>query len=386
MQISKDNAMKIVTEISGIINQHVNMMDERGIIIASTDPERLGTFHAGAAQVVSNKLEELIVQNNSEYEGTRKGINLPIVFQNEVVGVIGITGEREKVVKYGQIIKKMTEILLLDTSAKEQKKIDDRIRARFLDEWVFGDAGNFNQPFIERGIELGIDITVPRRVLVASIIELKNYSDNPEGQRLIDNVNKTVRHMMEQTSGGVFMKTAFQFVCLVPDCPDEQMNRLAEQIARTVYGAFQVRLAIGIDSRAASYSLIHQSYIKAEKALRACVSSSDKKPRFYNDINVELFMGDIPKATKEEFVRRVFRGCTPEEIENWMPLLQAFFDVDGSIGLAAQRLFIHKNTLQYKLKKLHELTGYDPRSLSNAALFTMAIQFYNENRDELLLY
>ncbi|WP_312644937.1 sugar diacid recognition domain-containing protein [Hydrogenoanaerobacterium sp.] len=386
MQISKDNAMKIVTEISGIINQHVNMMDERGIIIASTDPQRVGTFHAGAAQVISGRLEELIIQNDTEFEGTRKGINLPIVFADEVVGVIGITGEREQVVKYGQIIKKMTEILLLDTNAKELKKIDDRIRARFLDEWVYGDAGSINQPFIERGMRLGIDITLPRRVLVASIIELRNYSDNPEGQRLIDNVNKTVRHMMEQTSGGVFMKTAIQLVCLVPDCPDKQMGQLAKRIAEKVHKGFGVRLAIGIDSRSVGYSLIHQSYIKAEKALQACVSSCDKEPRFYNDINIELFMGDIPKATKEEFVRRVFRGCTPEEISSWIPLLQTFFDRNGSIGLTAQHLFMHKNTLQYKLKKLQELTGYDPRSLSNAALFQLAIQFYNENRDELLLH
>ncbi|MFR9190725.1 MAG: sugar diacid recognition domain-containing protein, partial [Anaerotruncus massiliensis (ex Togo et al. 2019)] len=191
MDISKRNAMQIVNEISGIIGQHVNMMDADGTIIASTDPERMDTYHEGAARVIGEHLDELIIQSDDEYEGTRKGINLPILLDGEIAGVVGITGERDEVVKYGQIIKKMTEILLIENFDKEQKKIDDRIRTRFIDEWLYGDAISQGQAFIQRGARLGIDITLPRRVLVAEIENLRDYSDSPEGQRIIDRVNKT---------------------------------------------------------------------------------------------------------------------------------------------------------------------------------------------------
>lgn len=43
MNISHDSAMRIVTEMSSVIGHDVNMMDDCGVIIASTDPERLGT-------------------------------------------------------------------------------------------------------------------------------------------------------------------------------------------------------------------------------------------------------------------------------------------------------------------------------------------------------
>lgn len=52
MNISRQNAMHIVTNISNIINQHVNMMDEHGMIIASTDSGRIGTFHGAIRQVL----------------------------------------------------------------------------------------------------------------------------------------------------------------------------------------------------------------------------------------------------------------------------------------------------------------------------------------------
>lgn len=47
MKISRTTAMRIVSELSDIIQQKINMMDGNGIIIASTDEARVGTYHGG---------------------------------------------------------------------------------------------------------------------------------------------------------------------------------------------------------------------------------------------------------------------------------------------------------------------------------------------------
>ena len=47
MKISSESAQSIVMEIGNIVGQNINMMDEKGYIIASTDPERVGAFHEG---------------------------------------------------------------------------------------------------------------------------------------------------------------------------------------------------------------------------------------------------------------------------------------------------------------------------------------------------
>ena len=65
-------------EISGIVGQHINMMDERGNIIASTDGTRVGHFHAGAKRIVEEGLPELYVRPEDATPTVRAGLNLPI--------------------------------------------------------------------------------------------------------------------------------------------------------------------------------------------------------------------------------------------------------------------------------------------------------------------
>ena len=229
VKLSYQNAMDIVTEISDIIGQHVNMMDEHGYIIASTDSERIGTFHEGAATLIENKLEELIIDSDTKFGGSRKGINLPLILNDRIAGVLGVTGEYKEVMKYGQIIKKMTETMMQENAQQEQKKIDDRIHSRFLDEWVL-EGVPITPEMVERGARLNIDVRKSYRVIVAVIANLRQYSDTPEGQVMIDRINRCIRRVMEKTSGGIFTKTANKMICLIPSTDNDNMRKKAEAI------------------------------------------------------------------------------------------------------------------------------------------------------------
>jgi len=136
MQLSRHNAEIIVKELNTIINDKINMMNEKGVIIASTDQERIGQEHEGAKRIINDRLEELIIHSHDRYEGSLEGVNYPIIISNEIIGVVGITGPYNKVAKYGQITKKMTEILIQEISIKEQKSMDENLRSRFVGEWL----------------------------------------------------------------------------------------------------------------------------------------------------------------------------------------------------------------------------------------------------------
>ena len=58
-----------------------------------------------------------------------------------------------------------------------------------------------------------------------------------------------------------------------------------------------------------------------------------------------------------------------------MEMLKALFACDGSLQQTSEKLYIHKNTLQYKLNKLHQLTGLNPRTMEGSALYYFAIAF-----------
>lgn len=86
MKIPQYLACDIVESMKKIINQDINYIDTDGMIIASTNKNRVGTFHGGAKRVLTTK-SELIISFDDQYEGTKQGINLPVFFQNDIVGV-----------------------------------------------------------------------------------------------------------------------------------------------------------------------------------------------------------------------------------------------------------------------------------------------------------
>ena len=195
MLLAARQAQDIVEDIGAIVRQNINMMDGDGVIIASTDPTRLGNFHEGAKRIIDEGLTELYVTPDVAERAMppmRVGINLPITYDHRIVGVVGITGGYEQVIGYGQIVKKMTEILIREQVQEEERRLDLRVTSRFLEEWVLG-AGILRPALLaERGRQLGIDIRRPRRVMVVSLDDVEDHIDSLAGQELIEQVENAV--------------------------------------------------------------------------------------------------------------------------------------------------------------------------------------------------
>lgn len=91
MKLSKHNAEQIVHQINDVLPQRINLMDTHGIIIASTDAKRIGSFHGGADKILRENIPELRIHSDDEYEGARRGTNFLLRVQGEPIGVLGIT-------------------------------------------------------------------------------------------------------------------------------------------------------------------------------------------------------------------------------------------------------------------------------------------------------
>ncbi len=71
MKISSTTAKEIVKQISEVLEQKINIMDTNGIIIASSTAEREGSIHGGAKKIIRENLNQLIFENDSQYEGSQ---------------------------------------------------------------------------------------------------------------------------------------------------------------------------------------------------------------------------------------------------------------------------------------------------------------------------
>jgi len=371
--------MRIVTDLSDIVGQQINMMDENGLIIASTDPDRLGMVHGGSVKVLEGKLNSLIIHSDDEYPGSRPGLNLPIEIDGKYIGVIGITGKYEAIEKHGRIIKKMTEILLLDDYLKEQQRMEKSIRDRYIHEWVFSPEVGRTASFASRGLALDIDIHLPRRVMAMSVA--RELEDTVEAQILFDRIEKHLGSFFSAYPGSLVSSSGKSFICLLPERPDGELAYLVRQACAGVREKFGAALAAGLDSAPASGAAVHESYLHAQKALHGSLGREGNPPVFYHDINIEIFIQELSDNIKEEYVEKIFRNVSGEEREKYVEILKTLFVCDGSLQQTAEKLFIHKNTLQYKLNKLHQLTGINPRTMEGSALYYFAIAFI-ENMDQ----
>lgn len=379
MRISKSSAQQIVEEIGKVVHQNINLMNESGTIVASNDHSRIGSFHQGAYQIVSEHLPELYI--TPELERTmpmvRQGINLPIEVDGRVEGVVGITGAYEEVFQYGQIVKKMAEILVRERIAMDEQRLDLRVRSRFLEDWILSDGLDRPQSLSQRGFALGIDIRLPRRCMVVSIRNRTHYTNSLEGQQLMEAVEKQVERFLAGHSQ-LILRNAARQILLLPKQSTRAMEELGQALAEDILAKFQIQMIIGIDGQQGD---VHGAYLQANRAWR--VANHSRSPIIsYENLNSELILDDISQPAKQQYVAKIFENCPAARIREYIPMLEAWFDAEGSLTKAAQTLFIHKNTLQYRLKSLAQDTGLDVRKCNQAPALYLATLFYRDLENE----
>ncbi len=374
MYISNRVAQSIVDEIGEEINEHVNLMDNQGKIIASTDESRIGNLHEGARRIIEEKLPELYITSEMATRTTRKGTNLPVIVGGEIVGVVGITGERERVVPYGNIVRKITEIMIEDSLRRDAKRYDQRMKNRFIEEWFQLSPQSYSRRFIARGKNLQIDITRSYRVVVFHFEDYQSLLDTLEGQKLIEEMEATVRRRMALEDGPYLREPDNQF-CLYPHCDTVTLKEKVESLIETIQAEFNQVMVAGLDGNSGDKSNIHQARIEAEKALSMGILSREKVT-CYDELDIELFLEEISKETMETYLEKFLSQIPKVKWAENMRIIENYFKYEGSLAKMSESLFMHKNTLQYKLKRLAEYTGKDIRKLSHAPAYYMALLFY----------
>lgn len=371
MDISPDNALAIVTEISSLLGQHVNLFDDTGRVIASTDRFRIGTWHGGAARIIDERLPELVVARDDEYPGARRGLNLPVALDGVVVGVVGITGEYHEVVTYGHVVQKMTEILLRENRENQARMTESRIRQRFLDQWLVEGVG-VSDDFAQRGQRLGIDVERRYWVSISQIVGVSELGHTVDGQERIDRVTRLVRQHADGTPGVLLSVRPSRLVLLWPadaHGAGEVLGHL-RALDATVAARVGLRLASGLGDDAAD---ARRGLDEADRALHAARRRGVGALRF-SDVALEFVLADLTPASRDAFLARVFRGVKTAHLPEVVRTLEAYFACDGSLADAAERLFVHRNTLGGRLDRLQQLTGFNPRSRADGALFFLAMQ------------
>ncbi|RHG37847.1 hypothetical protein DW261_02430 [Fusobacterium varium] len=358
MNISVSLATNILNKMKEIIHQDLNYIDKSGIIIASTAPDRTGTFHAAGLKSIKEKTP-IIINSDDEFHGSRKGINMPIYFNDTIVGAIGISGDKNEVEKYGEIIKMMTEILIKEAWIK-----DSDIRAKEI-----------NRTFIER-IVLGYDydffpttdFTFPYAVVVGKLNKNNSFLVN-------DKIYDILKNSLSHNKNNIYTISRNEIIILYHFYKDENISKTIFQLQEKLLEKTKLDFRFGIGTKTFEYSSLKESYKAAKEILNFMIKFSIKKSvSEYEKMDLEFIFLNLKKSDIENFTNRILKNFTPKEIEEFSLLMNSYEENNGSILHTSEALFMHKNTLQYKLNKIKQLSGYDPRHLKDFIVLSLAFK------------
>jgi len=166
--LTEQQAQNIVDRMMNVIPYNVNIMNNKGIIIGSGDKNRLYKLHEGAMEAIGKKVMIEILEGGVD---TKPGVNTPILFQNKVIGVIGITGKPEDVRPFVELVRITSELLVTQEYVLFQRKISEQLKDEFLYELIHM-KNSYAQDFKERGGALGIDVSLPRVAVILTLMRV----------------------------------------------------------------------------------------------------------------------------------------------------------------------------------------------------------------------
>ncbi|MDR4890429.1 sugar diacid recognition domain-containing protein [Fredinandcohnia sp. QZ13] len=356
--ITREIAEMLVKETSKVLNLNINIMNEEGVIIATGDPSRLNSIHEGALEVVkTGQLLEITSENQGQLRGTQQGINLPIHFHDGVVGVIGITGEPRMIGDRGGLVKMMAELLIKQAYMASQTEWRQRTKERIIEELLKEEPNTSN---IERWLSLlQMKLKGP---FVISLIEIVDYSFSSHS--LIKNTEEVIGKG-KVLAGFVHVN---KLLLILSEVSHEEAKRKLKNLHKE-FERMKVYARLAYSSHIDHLRIINQGYCECEIAL--AISKSEHKVISYLDIEPEALVHQINPKLAEPFCKRILQG--EGDLNNHLDTLQAFFDSNFNIKEAAKKLYIHRNTLIYRLNKIKTESGYDPQNFKDAFALQMAI-------------
>jgi len=362
MNIPQPLAQNIVTTIKDALSQEVNFMNTDGLIIASTDNERINTIHEGALVVIKTK-EPLLIKEDHRYKGTRKGINLPIHFDHKVIGVIGLSGESH-VQHYAKILKTMTEIMIKEAYLNEvsfQKREKNRL---IIDSLFLNATDELDNSLF------GLDFTQQFRII------LGNFSSDDFPKR--ENLFQLIEFILSPHPQILFTLNHQSIILIVPETKQIDLPTLLTTIQQKAFEQQKITLNFGIGLTGKSPDELRKSLSTAKQALNWLQSQRKvKEMTYFEELDLGILLEGISFENKTLFIQQVLGDVPEKEIENFKMILEVFSKHSGSIQKSADELFIHKNTFQYQLNKLKKLTGYDPRNYHDFTLLYLAFLLIN---------
>ncbi|SFN16579.1 carbohydrate diacid regulator [Izhakiella capsodis] len=370
-------AQDIVARTMQIIDSNVNVMDAHGRIIGSGNCERIGELHEGALLALSQGRIVHIDEGVARHlHGVRPGINLPMRIDGEIVGVIGLTGDPVSLRHYGELVCMAAEMMLEQARLLHMLAQDSRLREELvlnlirsetppptLTEWAQRLGIDLNQPRLAAVVEvdsgqLGVDSAM------AELQQLQTLLTTPDRDNLIAIVSLTEVVVLKPALNAHGRYDAGDHRRRV----ESLMARMKER------GNLRIRIALGNyftgpGSIARSYRTAQTTMLVGKQRM------PEQRSYFYQDLMLPVLLDSLRGGWQaNELASPLAKLKSMDNNGLLRRTLRTWFSNNVHSSATAKALYIHRNTLEYRLNRISELTGLNLSQFDDRLLLYVALQ------------
>ena len=336
----------VIHQMKDSIDRVFGVVDENYTIIACSELGRIGenmpdnSFSTG-----------LSVQNGYTYKNIGE--------KQSPVYTVFVEGDDVVAAKYAEIL----AISFANIKFYYDEKYDraNFIKNIILDNILPGDI------YI-KARELYFNGDVSRTVFIIRSLEKTDVSVYDVIQNLfpektkdfVISINETDIALVKETAMGIDPKT---------------IEKLAATIADTVSGEFYTPVVIGVGTTVNNLKDLARSFKEAQAALEVGkVFDTEKTIVSYDNLGIARLIYQLPTTLCETFLKEVFKRGSIENLDQeTFFTIQRFFENNLNVSETSRKLFVHRNTLVYRLEKIKKITGLDLREFDHAIVFKIAL-------------
>lgn len=340
----------VIHQMKDAVDRVVGVIDENGVIVSCSELGMIGQTRHGIREELSYAPDAL-VSGGYTYRSVGGGTKPDYV--------VFVEGEDREADKTSMLI----SVSLANIKSLYDEKYD---KASFIKNIIMDNI--LPSDIYIKSKELHFEPDVSR---VAYLI--KFYGKN-EGLPF-----DMIRNMFPDKNKDFVISIGEQDIVLVKEhrqsADAKSIERVAHQIDDTMTSEFYTKVSIGIGAPVDNIKELSRSYKEAQIAIEVGkVFDTEKTIINYENLGIGRLIYQLPTTLCEMFLQEVFRKGSFESLDReTLMTIQCFFENNLNVSETSRKLFVHRNTLVYRLEKIKKITGLDLREFEHAITFKVAL-------------
>lgn len=349
----------LIFQMKDVIDRTIGVMDENNTVISCSDPKLMGSVH-DLGDASYNYGTEAFAKGHYTYK--------PFGIPQHPEYYVFVDGIDRQAAQYCA----MLAISLSNVKLYYDERYDkcNFVKNIILDNILPGDI-------YLKARDLRFNNDVKRTAFLIRTVSGSDVLAYDIIQKLFPEKNKDFVISISETEIALIKETG-------NDIEAVDLENLAKSIIDTLASEFFVQAIIGIGSTVDGLKDVARSFKEAQVALEVGkVFDNNNHIVSYGKLGIARLIYQLPTTLCDSFMREVFKTGSIESLDQeTLFTIQKFFENNLNVSETSRKLFVHRNTLVYRLDKIKKITGLDLREFDHAIVFKIALmvkKYLNSN-------